>query len=71
MKGNKYAVAMTEIAALLKDSKHAMAMAQMSVKLISPSTHRWADVIGMIMAQLSMKTGCHPSWSTFLRYCNI
>jgi hypothetical protein len=40
MKGNKYAVAMTQIAASLKDSKHAMAMAQMSVKLMSPGVHR-------------------------------
>ncbi len=40
MKGNKYAVAMTQIAASLKDSKHAMAMAQMSVKLMSPGIHR-------------------------------
>ena len=55
MKGNKYAVAMTQIAASLKDSKHAMAMAQMSVKLMSPGVHRQADIVGMIMAQLSMK----------------
>ncbi len=55
MKGKKYAVAMTQIAALLKDSKHAMAMAQMSVKLMSPGAHRRADVVWMIMAQLSMK----------------
>jgi hypothetical protein len=33
MSGNKYAVALTQIAALLKGSKHAMLMAQMSVKL--------------------------------------
>jgi hypothetical protein len=54
-KGNKYAVAMTQIVALLKDSKHAMAMAQMSVKLMSTGAHRRADVVRMIMAQLSMK----------------
>jgi hypothetical protein len=40
MKGSKYAVAMTQIAALLEKSKHAMAMAQMSVKLMSPGEHR-------------------------------
>ena len=34
MKGNKYAVAMTQIVASFKDSKHAMAMAQMSAKLM-------------------------------------
>jgi hypothetical protein len=32
-----------------------MAMAQMSVKLMSPGEHRWADLVGMVMAQLSMK----------------
>jgi hypothetical protein len=55
MKGNKYAVALTQIAASLEGSKHAMSMAQMSVKLMSKGAHRKADVVGMIMAQLSMK----------------
>jgi hypothetical protein len=55
MKGNKYAVAMTQIVALLEKSKHANAMAQMSVKLMSPGEHRWADLVGIVMAQLSMK----------------
>jgi hypothetical protein len=55
MKGNKYAVAMTQIAALLEKSKHAMVMAQMSVKLMSPGEHRRVDLVGMVMAQLSMK----------------
>ncbi len=55
MKGNKYVVALTQIVASLKGSKHAMSMAQMSVKFISKGAHRKADVVGMIMAQLSMK----------------
>jgi hypothetical protein len=55
MKGNKYAVAMIQIVASLRNSKHAMAMAQMLVKLMSPGVHRWADIVGMIMAQLSIK----------------
>ena len=55
MKGNKYTVALTQIAASLKGSKHAMSMAQMSVKLMSKGEHRKADTVGMIMAQLSMK----------------
>ncbi len=55
MKGNKYAAALTQIAASLKGSNHAMPMAQMSVKLMSKGAHRKADVVGMIMAQLSMK----------------
>jgi hypothetical protein len=32
-----------------------MSMAQMSVKLMSKGEHRKADMVGMIMAQLSMK----------------
>ncbi len=55
MKGNKYAVAMPQIVALLEKSKHAMAMAQMSVKLMSPGEHRRTDLGGIVMAQLSMK----------------
>ncbi len=55
MSGNKYAVALTQIAALLKGGKHAMSMAQMSVKLMPKGAHRRADGVGMIMAQLSMK----------------
>jgi len=55
MKGNNYTVALTQIAASLKGSKHAMSMAQMSVKLTSKGEHRKADTVGMIMAQLSMK----------------
>ncbi len=50
MKGNKYAITLTQIAAMLKGSKHTMSMAQMSVKLMSKGTHRKADVVGMIMA---------------------
>ncbi len=53
--GTLSAVAMTQIAALLEKSKHAMAMARMSVKLMSPGEHRWADLVGMVMAHLSMK----------------
>jgi len=55
IKGNKYVVALTQIAASLKGSKHAMSMAQMSVKCMSKGAHRKADVVDMIMAQLSMK----------------
>ncbi len=55
MSGNKYAVALTQIAASLKRSKHAMSMAQMLVKLMPNGAHRRADVAGMIMDQLSMK----------------
>jgi hypothetical protein len=55
MSGNKYAVALTQIAASLKGSKHDMQTAQISVKLMPKGVHRRADVVGMIMAHLSMK----------------
>ncbi len=51
MKGNKYAVAMTQIKMSLHGSQDALCMAQRSVKCL----HRCADVVGMIMAQLSFK----------------
>jgi len=38
-KGNKYAVALTQITKSLKKSKHGLAMAQMSVKLMSKGEH--------------------------------
>jgi hypothetical protein len=55
MTGNKYAVALTQIVALLQGSKNALSMSQMSVKLMLSGVHRKADAVGMIMAQLSMK----------------
>ncbi len=55
LKGNKYAVALTQISQSLKKSKHGLAMAQMSVKLMSKGEHRKADIVGKVMAQLSMK----------------
>ncbi len=55
MKWKKYAAAMMQIAAPLNKSKHAMAMTQMSVTLMSPGEHRRADIVGMVMNQLSMK----------------
>ena len=55
LKGNKYAVALTQIIKSLKKSKHGVAMAQMSVKLMSKGEHRKADIVGKVMAQLSMK----------------
>jgi hypothetical protein len=55
MKGNKYAVVLTQITSLLRGSKDALCMAQRSVKLMGKGRHRRADIVGMIMAQLSMK----------------
>jgi hypothetical protein len=55
MTGNKCAVALTQIVTSLRDSKNALSMAQMSVKLMSLGVHRKANTVDMIMAQLSMK----------------
>ncbi len=67
MSGNKYTVALTQIAALLKGYKHAMSMAQMSVKLMPNGAHRRADVVGMIMTQLSMKAAI-KKWGIEAQY---
>ncbi len=55
MKGNKYAIALTQITSLLQGSKIALCMAQRLVKLIGKGLHRCADIVGMVMAQVSMK----------------
>jgi hypothetical protein len=57
MKGNKYAVPLTQIKMSLYGSEDALSMAQRSVKLMSKGLHRCADIVGMIMVQLSMKAG--------------
>jgi hypothetical protein len=67
MSGNKYAVALTQIAASLKESKHAMSMAQMLVKPMPKGAHRKADVVGMIIAQLSMKAAI-KKWGVEAEY---
>jgi hypothetical protein len=55
MKGNKYAIALTQITLLLQGSKDALCIAQRSVKLMGKGLHRCADIVGMVMAQVSMK----------------
>jgi hypothetical protein len=55
MKGNRYTVAMTQIKMSLHGSQDALCMAQRSVKLMSKGLHWCADVVVMIMAQLSFK----------------
>jgi hypothetical protein len=55
MKGNKYVIALTQITSLSQGSKDALCMAQRLVKLMGKSLHRCADIIGMVMAQVSMK----------------
>jgi hypothetical protein len=67
MKGNKFAVVLTQIVASLKESKDAMCMAQMSVKLMSNGVHQHADVVGMVMAQLSLKAAI-KKWGDKAKY---
>ena len=50
MKGNKYAVVLTQIVSSLKESKDAISMAQMSVKLTNKGVHQNTDIVGMVMA---------------------
>ena len=67
MKGNKYAVALTQIVASLKESKDVMLMAQMSVKLMSNGVHHNADIVGMVMAELSLKAAM-KKWGDEAKY---
>jgi hypothetical protein len=55
MQGNKYQVALAQITTSLKTSETSMAFAQMSVKLMSKGIHQRKDIIGMVMAQVSLK----------------
>jgi hypothetical protein len=55
MKGNKYAITLTQITSSLQGSKDALCMAQRSVRLMGKGLHRCADIVGMVMAQVSMK----------------
>ena len=55
MQGNKYQVALAQITTSLGTSETSMAFAQMSIKLMSKGIHRRTDIIGMVMAQVSLK----------------
>ncbi len=55
MQGNKYQVALAQITTSLGSSETSMAFSQMSVKLMNKGTHRCSDVVGMVMAQVSLK----------------
>jgi hypothetical protein len=55
MKGNKYAIALTQLTFLYQGSKDPLCMAQRLVKLMGKGLHRCADIPSMVMAQVSMK----------------
>ena len=61
MKGNKYAVVLSQITSLLRGSRDALSMAQRLVKLMGKGRHRRADIVGMTL------NGVLPSrWSQIL-----
>ncbi len=55
MQGNKYQVALAQITTSLQTSDASMALAKMSVKLMSKGIHQRADILGMVMSQVSLK----------------
>ncbi len=55
MQGNKYQVALAQITTFLGSSETPMAFAQMSVKLMNKGAHQCSDVVGILMAQVSLK----------------
>jgi len=63
MQGNKYEIALAQITNSLGTSENSMAFAQMSIKLMNKGDHRRADVVGMVMAQVSLKAAL-KKWGT-------
>jgi hypothetical protein len=55
MQGNKYQVALAQIASSLRTSDASMAFAKMSVKLMNKGIHQSADIVEMVMAQVLLK----------------
>ncbi len=55
MKGNKYAIALTQITSSLQGSEDGLCMVQRLVKLMGKGLHRCTGIVGMVMAQVSMK----------------
>jgi hypothetical protein len=55
MQGNKYQVVLAQTTTSLGTSDASMALAKMFVKLMSKGIHQLADIVGMVMAQVSLK----------------
>ncbi len=55
MNGNKYVIAVTQITLLLQGNEDALCMVQRLVKWMGKGLHRCTDIVGMVMAQVSMK----------------
>jgi hypothetical protein len=54
MQGNKYQVALAQITTSLGTNDASKALAKMSVKLMSKGIHQCADIVGMVIAQVSL-----------------
>ncbi len=55
MQGNKYKVALAQITTSLETSETSIAFAQMSIKLMGKGIHQRVGIVGMVMAQVSLK----------------
>jgi hypothetical protein len=55
MKGNKNAIALTQLTSSVQGSEDALCIVQRLVKLIGKVLQRCADIVGMVMAQVPMK----------------
>ncbi len=55
MQGNKYQVTLAQITTSPVTSETSIAFAQMSVKLMSKGIYQRVDIVGMVMAQVSLK----------------
>ncbi len=64
--GNKYQAALAQITTSLGTSETSMAFAQMFIKLMSKGIHQRADIVGMVMAQVSLKATL-KKWGRKLR----
>jgi hypothetical protein len=62
MKGNKYGIEITQITLLLQGSKGTLCMVQRLVELMGKGLCRCVDIVGMVMAQVSMKAALNKSW---------
>ncbi len=55
IQGNKCQVVLAQITTSLGTSDASMALAKMSINLMSKGIHQRADIVGMVMAQVSLK----------------
>jgi hypothetical protein len=55
MQGNKYQVAIAQITTSLGTSDASMALAKMSIELMSKRIYQRVDIVGMVMAQVLLK----------------